>query len=55
MRVETLFALRQPGYGVDVAVSADDDKSMAERSITLKDEVVGMTSFKFFYRNLMSL
>ncbi|KAL3982028.1 GATA zinc finger family protein [Acanthocheilonema viteae] len=40
VRVETLFALRQPGYGVDVAVSADDDKSTAERSITLKDEVV---------------
>ncbi|EFO21032.1 GATA zinc finger family protein [Loa loa] len=40
VRVETLFALRQPGYGVDVAVSAEDDKSTAERSITLKDEVV---------------
>ncbi|MCP9266087.1 Erythroid transcription factor [Dirofilaria immitis] len=40
VRVETLFALRQPGYGVDVAVSAEDDKSTAERSITLKDEVI---------------
>lgn len=44
MRVETLFALRQPGYGVDVAVSAEDD-NLAGRSVTLKDEVVGMTSF----------
>uniref|UniRef100_A0AAF5RT42 GATA-type domain-containing protein n=2 Tax=Wuchereria bancrofti TaxID=6293 RepID=A0AAF5RT42_WUCBA len=40
VRVETLFALRQPGYGVDVAVSAEGDKNTAERSITLKDEVV---------------
>ncbi|VDM92012.1 unnamed protein product [Onchocerca ochengi] len=39
VRVETLFALRQPGYGVDVAVSAEDD-STAERSIILKDEVI---------------
>ncbi|VDP17525.1 unnamed protein product [Onchocerca flexuosa] len=39
VRVETLFALRQPGYGVDVAVSAEDD-STVERSIILKDEVI---------------
>ncbi|VDN03015.1 unnamed protein product [Thelazia callipaeda] len=40
VRVETLFALRQSGNGVDVAVSAEDDKNATERSIALKDEVV---------------
>ncbi|VDN17084.1 unnamed protein product [Gongylonema pulchrum] len=42
VRIETLFALKQPVRSVDVAVSADDDKTTtAESSMSVRDELVG--------------